>query len=85
MQNSSHNFVQNWFVNKDFLVMTLFKGGIIQVKGTFQNMIAATLNVRQNLTLKTMEIKHGLSNAISCLSKLSPTLWIGMSVCGEYL
>ena len=32
------------FVNQDFLAMTLFQAGIIQVKGTFQNTIVATLN-----------------------------------------
>ena len=35
-----------WFVNQDFLAMTFFQGGIIQVKGTFQNTIVAALNVR---------------------------------------
>ena len=35
----SYNFVHNWFVNKDYPSMSLFQGGIIQVKGTFQNTI----------------------------------------------
>ena len=48
----SYKFVQNWFVNQDYLSMTLFQGGIIQVKGTFQSTIVATLNVKKNLTLK---------------------------------
>ena len=39
----SYNFLQNWFVNQDFLAMTLFQGRIIQVKGTFQNTIVATI------------------------------------------
>ena len=45
-QEFSYNFIQNWFVNKDYLSMTLFQGGIIQVKDTFQNTIVATLNIR---------------------------------------
>ena len=35
-QYFSYNFVQNWLVNQDFLAMTLFQGGIIQVKGTLK-------------------------------------------------
>ena len=45
-QEFSNNFVQNWFVNQDYLSMILFQGRVIQVKGTFQNTIVATLNVR---------------------------------------
>ena len=45
-QEFSYNFVQNLLVNQDYLSMTLFQGGIIQVKGTFQNTIMAALNVR---------------------------------------
>ena len=45
-QEFSYNFVQDWFVNQDYHSMTLFQGGIIQVKDTFQNTIVPTLNVR---------------------------------------
>ena len=51
-QEFSYNFVQNWFVTHNYIYMSLFHGGIIQVKGTFQNTIVAALNVSWNLTLK---------------------------------